>query len=535
MTAELAVLGARIRTLDPAQPLVSAVAVAGGSIVAVGSDSEVRELCGSSTELIDGAGLHVTPGLVDSHQHPFHGAEETRGVNLGGLATLAEVQAALRAERDRVGGDAWVRGYSLEYAVFTGGRIASEAIDGAVRGAKAYLTFYDFHTVLASTAALAAAGIDGPRRFVDASEIVCMDGVPTGEIREASAFEPVYALIPEPSEAERLALYAAALARMNACGLTGVHAMDGTPATFSTCRALEQRGDLTVRLVVPLTVNPGTPAAEQDRWLALRDERGLLWRAGAAKFFIDGVVEPGTAWLYEPDASGLGRLPLWPDPERYAAAVARFARAGFQCITHAVGDRAVRAALDAYRAAGRHGSAPHRIEHLETLQDHDLGRLAAEGVTASMQSSHQQWMNAEATDPWSTALGPERTARAFRTREILRSGAGLALGSDWPVASLDPRDGLAWARLRRTPGHPERAAMQPQQRLSGLEALAGYTTGASAAIGEQAVSGRIAVGYRADLTGFAGDPVETDPDELAALPVRLTVVGGRVVHVVASG
>ena len=305
--------------------------------------------------------------------------------------------------------------------------------------------------------------------------------------------------------------------------------MDGTPETFLFCRELEARGDLTARLVVPLTVDPGTPLDEQESWLALRDERGALWRGGVAKFFIDGVIEPGTAWLYEPDTNGLGRLALWPDPDDYAAAVARFARAGFQCVTHAVGDRAVRAALDAYRAAGRHGSAPHRIEHLETLQDADLARVAAEGVIASMQASHQQWMNAEGSDPWSSALGPERTARAFRTRELLESGATLALGSDWPVARFDPREGLAWAQLRRAPGKPQLAAMQPQQRLTGLEAIAGYTTGAAAAIGEQAVSGRIAVGYRADLSGFAGDPAEVPPDELAALPVTLTVVAGRVV------
>ena len=530
MTAQLALVDARIRTLDPRNPTAVALAISDGVIVAVGSEDEVRALCGASTEVVGCAGAAITPGLVDSHQHPFLGAEDTRGVDLSGRSTLAEVQAALRAERDRLGEGEWVRGYSLEYAVFAGGPISASAIDEAVRGAPAYLTFFDFHTVLASTAGLAAGGVDGPRSFADSSEVVCIGGAPTGELREPSAYELVKAAVPQPTHAERLELYAGALARMNACGLTGVHGMDGTPETFAFCRELATRGALTARLVMPLTVNPGTSVAEQESWLALRDERGTLWRGGVAKFFIDGVIEPGTAWLYEPDAAGLGRLPLWPDPDVYAAAVARFARAGFQCVTHAVGDRAVRAALDAYRAAGRHGSAPHRIEHLETLQDADLARLAAEGVTASMQSSHQQWMNAEGTDPWSSALGPERTARAFRTREILQSGAALALGSDWPVARFDPREGLAWAQLRRTPGRPELAPMQPQQRLTGLEALAGYTSGAAAAIGEQAVSGRIAAGYRADLTAFAEDPVELRPDDLATLPITLTVVAGRVVY-----
>jgi predicted amidohydrolase YtcJ len=147
-----------------------------------------------------------------------------------------------------------------------------------------------------------------------------------------------------------------------------------------------------------------------------------------------------------------------------------------------------------------------------------------------MQPLHMQWRQPDGTDDWARRLGPARVARAFRTGDLLRSGATVPLGSDWPVAGSDPRYGMAWARLRREPGHPDREPFEPEQALDAEAALAGYTTAAATVVGEQAHSGRIAVGLRADLTGFAADPVQTPADELVDLPVVLTVVGGRVVH-----
>jgi predicted amidohydrolase YtcJ len=149
---------------------------------------------------------------------------------------------------------------------------------------------------------------------------------------------------------------------------------------------------------------------------------------------------------------------------------------------------------------------------------------------ASQQAIHLQWMRPDLSDPWSQALGPERARRAFRTAELRRSGAVLALGSDWPVAGHDPREGMAWARLRRRPGDRDAEAYMPQQRLTAIEALEGYTSEAARAVEDQAVAGRLAPGYRGDLTAFAEDPVECDADDLPQLPVTLTVVDGRVVH-----
>ena len=526
----LAILGARIRTLDPDRPWASAVAIRGGVIVAVGDDDEVRSASGPGAELIDGAGLAVVPGLTDSHMHPFLGALETRGADRAGAATVDEVRERLAAQRRHCGEGDWVTGFSLEYRVFDGIEASGELFEEAVGGNPALLTFFDFHTALATPPALAAAGITGARSFDDASEIVCRpDGRPTGELRE-EAIGLVVEAMPVPGDEQRLAYIAEALAAMNRVGLTASHMMDGTLATPDDCRALERSGRLTLRQVVPFTVQPAMGDDEIGAAIAAGAQSGRLWRSGWAKFFIDGVVESGTAWLELPDTEGRGTEPNWPDPERYAAVIARFAEAGMPSITHAIGDRSVRCALDAYRRAGPVVRGPHRVEHIETLQDDQLPRFAPERVVASQQVSHLQWMTPDMSDPWSRSLGPERAGRGFRTAELRRSGAVLALGSDWPVAGFDPRECMAWARLRRRPGNRDAGGYGEHQRLSALEALEGYTTQAALAVNDTAVAGRIMPGYRGDLSAFAADPVDCDADDLVDLPVLLTVVDGRPVH-----
>ena len=534
--ADLAIVGARIRTLDPARPFASAVAVRDGEIVAVGDDATVRERCDARTELVDGRGIALVPGLADAHLHPVWGAELAVGADLNGIRTLDGVRAALRAEAARTPEGEWIRGWGLDYAVFDGIAIEGRLFEEAVGERPALLLFYDLHTAVATRAALAAAGIDGARAFEDASEVVVdADGRPTGALNEPSAYRLALGALESATPDGQRRQVGDVLRRLNALGLTGGHAMDGTPETFALLRALEDAGTLSLRLVAPLWQQPDVSDEQIAAQLPLRDERGRRWRGGIAKLFIDGVIDTGTAWLYAPDAAGAGTTPFWPDPARYREVVARFAGAGFQCVTHAVGDRPVGEVLEAYAAATAAGArtangAPHRVEHLETLTDADVRRVAAGGVVASMQPLHMQWRAGDGSDEWTRRLGTERAARAFRTRDLLDAGAQVALGSDWPVASVDPRVGMAWARLRRTPGVPDAPVFEPNQTLTAEEALLGYTTWAAAAIGEQARQGRIAEGFAADLTGFAEDPVATSADALVDLPVRLTVVDGEVVH-----
>jgi len=525
---DLALLGGRVRTLDPDRPSATAVGVAGGAIVAVGSDAEVHELADGSTEIVDLAGAAVTPGITDSHIHPFLGADGSRGADLLDAHTLEEVRAAMAEERARCAPGQWVLGWGLDYNVFGDEGISGSAIEDAVGGAPAFVAFMDFHTHLATPRALELAGVDGPRTFTENAEVVCVDGRPTGELRE-SASDLVVEAIPELTGAERYRLYADTLRRFAAVGITAAHMMDGDLATLDLLRELEANGDLATRLVAPFWIKPEMDPEEWEQFVPHRAAAGRRWKGGVAKFFIDGVIDAGTGWLYEPDSEGEGMLPFWPDPSLYRQAVARFAGEGFQCATHATGDRGVREALDAYRDAGAAHGVRHRIEHIETLQPHDLPRFAAEGVVASMQAQHMMEFRADRDENWSRRLGDERCGRAFPIRSLRESGAHIALGSDWPVARFDPRIGMAAARLRRAPGHTGRAAYD-DQAIDGLTALEGYTAVSAHTVGEEARQGRIAPGFVADLTVFAEDPVECDPDDLVELPVLRTIVDGETVY-----
>jgi predicted amidohydrolase YtcJ len=524
--ADGAIVGASIRTLDPERPWASALAWRDGVLVAVGDD--VREYIGPRTRVIDGAEMAVVPGLTDSHIHPFWGTRLTRGVDLRDAGSLAEIRARLAAAPRE---DGWVIAHSAHYEPFHESGLRADAIEEALGGAPCVVRFFDAHTSLASFEALRRAGIDGAREFEEAAEIVVdPDGTPTGALLENAAMDLVNAVVPEWSDAERLDAYAESLRRLNAVGLTGGHVMIGDPWLLEDVRALEDRNQLTLRIVVPMHQEPAIGDEEVAERLALAHERGRLWRTGTAKFFLDGVLESGTGWLLEPGPKGENAHAFWPSVERYAELVRRFTEAGFSAITHAVGDGAVHGALNAYEAAGPPRRGMHRVEHIETLIDDDLPRFAALNVAASMQPLHLEGLDdPESPSAWRDGLSAGREERGFRSGDLARGGATLALGSDWMVADFDPRYGMAFARLRRTPGRTDLVPYLPRQALDGLQTLHGYTTHAARVNGDEAVYGVLKPGLRADITAFAVDPVTADPDELPDVPVRLTVVDGRVV------
>ena len=533
--ADGAILGATIRTLDPQRPAATAAAWRDGTLIAVGDDAAVREHVGPATDVLDGAGTTVVPGLVDTHIHPFHGTEATRGVDLREARTIDDVRRLLAAERARcgTGGDgAWVLGHSVRYEPFHQSGIRADLIADVVGESPAMIGFYDGHTALATAPALALAGVDGPREFTEFAEVVCdPGGRPTGALLENGAMDLVRSAVPGWTESERLDAFAATFRAFNATGLTGVQAMLGDPALLDACRALEERGELTGRLIVPMHLEPAVDEEAVEAMLAYSDTRGRLWRTGTAKFFLDGVLDSGTAWLVDPGPGGVNAAPFWPDLDRYRRLVDRFTAAGFACITHAVGDGAVRGALDAYEAAGAPVRGMHRIEHIETLVDSDLPRFAQLGVAAGMQPLHMEGLDEpDVPSSWVDGLSEGRYERGFRAGDLARSGAVVALGSDWMVADFDPRVGMAWAMLRRKPGAPGHVPYLPEQALDAATVLHGYTVAAAQVAGTERTEGRLAPGMVADVTVLGADPLTVAPDDLPGVPVAATVVDGAVVY-----
>ncbi len=530
MSAQKVIVNTSIRTMDPEQPWASALAIEDGVIVAIGDADAVRDVCDGTTEVIDAHGWHLTPGLVDGHQHLFFGAEFGQGPSFDRVDTLSEVREVLAAERRRVGPGEWIVGYAFEYAALEGATFHHSLINEAAGDGPVFIYSLDVHTGFVNDHALRLAGVTGSREFDDGSFIVVDDnGSPTGELREMQAILAVLSHRPEPTDDERLDWYAEAIAAQNSVGITGIHQMNADGTTPGILTALEDSGRLGLRVHVHYFVDPSLDEETLTELLRSRDIHGRRWQGDGAKFMIDGVIDTGTAWLEEPDTHGDGGDPMWPDPQLYRATIRRFDAAGFRLTTHAIGDRAVREVLDTYETLPA-GPRLHRIEHIETVPDATVSRFKKLGVTASMQPIHLRWLTPDLSDPWSTRLGQPRCNHVMPSGDLSADGALVVLGSDWPVAPYDPRLGFLSAQLRRAPDRPAHGPIGRSRPLTGLETLAGYTVNAAQSTGDGHHSGKLRVGYRADLVAWGADPALTNPVDVVDLPVHLTMVDGDIVH-----
>lgn len=514
-----------VHTLDPASAGATGVLVADGRIVAAGP---ADDLASGADHVVDHGDAVITPGLVDGHTHPAHGLDGTVGVDLGGVSSLSEVHELLaRAESELAPGE-WLRGWGLNPIVFGGAEPSAELLGFGDR--PAFVSLYDAHSAVASPEALRRAGITGPREFTSASTIVCdAEGRPTGYLLESEAAEPVRALLPSPTTAEYAARFGELLAGMAAAGLTGMHAMDFDDPSEELVRAVEDRGELPVRIGFNPWVMPDDDGV--DRVLAMQALGGRRWKVEGVKLFVDGTIDGGTAWLEYADTHGVGVDSLWRDTDRFRDVVTRLHRAGVNCAIHAIGDRGVREVAELFDELRANWGplARHRIEHIETLPDETVARLGAGAAAASMQPLHCTFFNRpDRSDTWSQRLGDIRVDHGFRWADLRRAGATVALGSDWPIAPYDPRWTMADAQLRHHFNTTE-LLPGPEQALTARQALEGYTTHAALASGEESHRGRLAPGYDADLTVWSADPLTITPEELATVPILGTVVGGVVV------
>jgi predicted amidohydrolase YtcJ len=529
--ATLLLRNARIATLDPSHPRAEAVAIAGDRVLWAGADADAAAWAGPNTRVIDGEGRLALPGLTDSHFHLLLGARTLNMLPLEGAQDLAELQARLRAWAEREPGADWIVGRGWAYRLFAAGQpIHRQILDAAVPDRPVYLTAFDGHTGWANTAALRLAGIlEGADTGTPFSSVVLGDdGLATGELREGAAMTMVRRLIPTPSDDEQLALLRRALGQLARLGLTGVHNMDGDAWQLGLYRRLIERDELSLRVLLPLSLRPGSAPEEIDAWAEVaRAQRDPLLRAGAVKLFMDGVVESKTALLLAPYADDSGELGTANyAQEEFEALVTRADARGLQVFVHAIGDGAVRRTLDGF-AAARRANGPrdsrHRVEHVELIDSADVARFVELGAIASMQPIHANF-GVDPQNTWRRLSGPARWPWGFAWRRLRDAGVQLAFGSDWPVADPDPLLGVHVC-LNRTPLD----AGLPDQRLTLDEAIAGYTTWAAYAGHAEHEQGRLAPGYLAELVLLDRDLYETPAETLREARVALTVVGGNVV------
>ena len=544
MTTELTIINGRILGTDGAD----AVRIRDGRIVAVGHGADL----GRGGEVVDARGGLVLPGFDDAHIHVQSGARSMTRAQLYPLETVETVLDAVRAHAVSNPDASWVLGRGWLYAPFPGGMPTAALLDRAVPDRPAWMDCYDGHTGWANTAAMRAAGID--RTTPDPPNGVIVrdeDGEPTGAFKEDAQLL-VERHIPVPTEAEDRASVRLAQSAMHALGVTAAQDAWLTPEELAFWGRIHAAGELRLRFRGALIMEPGLTLPE---WRERLDEyeraafalRGGGWLdAGILKGFVDGVIEARTASMLEPYEGDTSRgLPAW-EPDELDAFVAEADGRGWQVEMHAIGDRGVRMALDAFEHAARvngpwagdprgKGAAPgtharrHRVEHIETIHPEDIGRFAALGVVASMQPYHGD-PSPNQIDVWAGNIGPERASRAWAWSSIARAGGRLAFGSDWPVVPFDPFIALNSAVNRQTVAGEPAGGWLPEERLPLGDALEAYTAGSAFAAFADHRRGRVSPGLDADLIVLDRDLLAAGPSAIIGTGVRLTVLDGRVVH-----
>lgn len=509
--------------MDASNPVVSALGVRDGKIVAAGSVEAVKRAVGRGCQEIEVPGPAAIPGLTDCHVHFGDFALRFLRLNLEGLnfrQILEKVAGEARQTKGRwIVGSGWDgNGWGRDE------RPTKEALDVVAQGHPVALLSKDEHTLWVNSAALREVGIDESTEDPPGGRI-CRDeatGEITGLLRE-NAVAMIWSSIPDPEPHEVLRAFRRAQKLANSLGLTGVHVPEGA-RTLQAFQELRSSGELSLRVYMMI------PGKRLDDLIRLGIRTGLgdeMIRLGHLKLFADGSLGSQTALLLEPYE---GEQSVGIEVLSKSEMVSLFKRAsskGIAVAIHAIGDAANRNALDAFESVKELSSAAglrHRIEHAQLLHPGDIPRFARLGITASMQPVHATSDRYIAERHWGS-----RSANAYCFRSLLQSGAKLCFGSDGPVETIDPLKGVYAAAVRKRETEPESEPWYPAERISVYDAVYAYTAGAAHASGEENCRGMLKPGFLADFVVLSRDIFKEDPEEIKRTRVTMTVLGGNIV------
>jgi len=552
---DLVLRGAQVYTVDAARSWAQAVAVRGSTVVAVGTDADVTALAGRRTEVIDLRGRMLLPGFTDAHVHASAGGLERLRCDLSEAHGLADYLAIVRGYAERNPDAEWITGGGWAIGVFPGGVPSRQDLDAAVPDRPVFLSNRDHHAAWVNSRALEIAGIgastpDPPDGRIERDR----DGAPAGTLQEG-AMGLVERVVPRPDLAEQVAGIVAGQRYLHSLGITSwQEAIVGDYAVIPDCYdaylEADRAGLLTASVVGALWWQRGAGIAQLDGLAERRSraERAGRFRATSVKIMQDGVCENFTASMLMPylDPHGHGDggsgTSFFDAAELMAAVTAIDAR-GFQVHFHAIGDRAVREALDAVAAARRAngpGRGRHHISHIQVVHPKDLPRFRGLSVLANCQPL---WAcnEPQMTDLTLPYLGPVRAGWQYPFGSLLRSGAQLCFGSDWPVSSPNPLWELHTAVNRTVPpGYPyaepaEGEVFLPDERIGLADAIAAFTIGSAYVNHAESVAGSIEPGKQADLVVLDRDLFAQPPGEIALAQVDLTLAAGKLVYDRISG
>lgn len=528
---------------EPANSLL----VQDGLITAVGTEAVdtmiecISEHDDAPLEHIDLDGGFLMPSFGDGHAHPIFGGMEAEGPQVRSCTSVDEIVTEVGRYAEAHPDDDWITGASYDGSLVTGGLFDAEWLDEAVPDRPVVLRAWDYHTVWCNTRALESAGITAATPEPEIGEIPRRpDGSPLGTLREWGAVDLIDAVRPPHEMATRLRALDRAADYYLARGVTWVQDAWVEPDDIETYVTASLQNRLRLKFNLALYADPRHFANQLPQMVEARrrveDLADPRLTANTVKFFADGVVENETGSLLEPYCTSMHNhgLRVW-EGDSLSEAVRAVDAAGFQVHIHAIGDAAVRQALDAIESTiAVNGVRDRRpvIAHAQLVDSTDLTRFAELGIIANMQPLWAQ-LDDLMTVLTVPRLGEERARTQYRMRSILDDGGRLAFGSDWPCTSGTPVEGLAVAVSRQNDDGEPNGGWTPEEILDIGRSLDAY----SRSVAHQAFAdlsptgwGRIEVGASADLVRFDHDPNSLSPRELAMTPVRSTYLGGVAVH-----
>jgi len=526
---DLLLVNGHVLTMDPYRPWASAVAIRMGRVVYVGDDTGAQAAAAPGSAVIDLAGRTATPGLNDAHAHPMSVGFALLDLDLSPELNTAigDLQELVReAVRERPAGT-WILGRGYDDARLAEGRHPTRAdLDEIAPDHPVILIRMCHHIGAANSAALRLAAVtrettDPEGGIFDRDE----HGEPTGVLREA-ALTAVRAAMPEPDEAAMMAALEAGGREFLRAGVTSaVEAGIYDPRELRAYQRLREQGRLSFRAYLMMIIDE---TLDDLISLGIQTGFGDAWvRIGPAKLFSDGSIGGRTAMMHapyegQPDNHGLWMLP----PEDLMAKVRRAHDAGFQVGIHAIGDAAIDLVLDAYEAAQRENPRPdprHRIEHCSIVDDRILGRIRDLGVIPIPGTSFLRHFR----DAYVNNLGEWRIGQAYGMRSFARFGITAAASSDAPVVPVNALAGVQTMVTRKDIlGRP----CNPEEAISLEDALRAYTVNGAYASFEEGIKGTLKPGMLGDVTVFAEDLAQVDPDGLAQVTVTHTIAEGEVAY-----
>jgi predicted amidohydrolase YtcJ len=530
--AELVLTHAQVYTLDPGQPWAEALAISGGSIVALGSHDDVMRHRGSRTRVVDLHGQLVLPGFHDSHVHPVTGGIELGQCALTGITGLDALRATLQRCVEAQAGEPWLLGGGWELTLFPSGNPSRQLLDELVPDVPAFLVSADGHSSWLNSEGLRRSGItaatpDPPNGRIERDAA----GEPSGTLREDAAklAHPHLPKLPPEVYDEGLRR---GLALANRFGIVGMYEAAGEPEVLAAYERIAAAGELTARMTVAQPIDPLKGPEQLDALAARRariDHPRL--HVSAIKIFVDGVIEAGTAALLEPYVGRASAGEPTLSDEALDLLVGRADALGFDVHVHAIGDRAVRMALSAFeraRDANPPRSRRHVIAHLELIDPDDIPRFHELNVTACFQPLWAQ-RDSYITELTIPVLGSERSRWLYPLGSVLASGATVVAGSDWSVSSMNPLEGIQVALTRRGVGEPPGEAWIPEERATLHDMLQAYTLHGAWLGRWYPDAGWIIEGAPADLAVLDGNLFELPAHRIAEARVVTTMLEGEVV------